>query len=697
MITRGKNLPLILQAETQECALACLAMILGFHGRFIELQQLRQRFPGGQPLTLEQLCGLAQEQGLTTRALRGEPEDLAELRLPAIVHVDFDHYLVIESLGAESITVADPASGKRSMSLAEFGKRFTGIVLELEPGASFAPQGTRRRYSPAEMLTQLPMAGITPALLQLFVLSLCVQIMALGLPFFIQIVIDEVIYRRNQDLLIVITVGFAALYLVSAVTQWIRDLLALHLASRLAFNMGAALTHHILQLPLAFYSRRSVGDLVSRAGSLQPLQQFLTEGAPRLLIDALMLAGTFVGIATYSGPAAVWTLVVSILLLLAVYGIYGPYRRYSHEGIMHDANLQSQFIESIQSIAFIRRNETAAKRLQTWLNRFADTLNARLSAARWAVLFEIIRFVLTGALILGVVTLSIKPVQAGDMTVGMLFTLTAFTNHFAAAALSLTQGWQEYLMLSLHVQRLSDLTETAAEDRYQFPAEPIKRLDIQDAGFSYPGQQNDLFSGISLTATGNMNIAISGPSGLGKSTLLRTLLGEHALTRGVIAINGRPVTESLNVYPVCACLLQSDLLISGSISENIAFQSATADMQKVALAARLACIEKDVLELPMAWDEPVGEMGERLSAGQRQRLLIARTLYQCLSPQTRLLLLDECTSHLDTVTADKVMNHILALPGICIFVTHDRRLIAKADQLINLDADTALTQKQFTA
>ncbi|MDA0977460.1 MAG: peptidase domain-containing ABC transporter [Proteobacteria bacterium] len=675
------NTPLILQAETHECALACLAMVLGHHRRHTTLQALRGLNPGGHPLSLEQLCQQAQAQGLQTRAIRCEPGDLQTLALPAIIHLDMNHYAVMVRANAGRVEILDPACGQVTLSGPALDRRFTGVALELTPAADFEPRGAPADNSPLSFVRSLQLTGLGSALANLLILSICVQLFSLVLPFFVQIVVDEVITSRNQDLLAVVTVAFALAYLLTAFMQWLRGMTALHVGAHLSYHMAAGLMQRLVNLRMAFFQRRSVGDIVSRFGSLKPLQDFLTESAIRILLDLVMAVSCFVVVFCYDATAALWMLLITLLCLLAQYAIYLPYRRHTHEAIVADARAQGHFIETIQSMDTVRRHEAETRRTAGWLNGVSQTLNAQIRAGRMQALFEMTRFLASGFILLGLVAVSARLVTGGEMTLGMLYAMIAYSNHFASAFLSLSMEWQRLMMLSLHVQRLSDITSAPAVRRIRIDPASAVRIDCRNISYRHPGQPFHLLQAMSLQVGDSEKVAVTGESGTGKTTLLRLLMAEAVPDTGEIQVNHRPLHPGLSVYPVMASLLQSDRLITGTIADNIAFMDPAPDHQRIRRAAALAEIDREILQLPLGYLERVSDAGPLLSAGQTQRLLIARVLYR----QCPVLLLDECTSHLDDETATRVMANILQLPGACIFVTHSAALAAMADRTICLD------------
>jgi len=681
MIAGRNRVDIVLQAETNECGLACLAMLLNHHGYHVDLPRLRTLHPGDRSLSLGDLIRSAASFGLQSRALRCEISELNNLTLPAILHVDFDHYVILEKVSHRHVTIVDPARGRMLMPPGALSTRFTGVVLELQKSPDFQPSGRKKTWSALGFIRQLPVASLGRPLLLMFLLSLCIQAFALVSPFFLQIIVDEVLMATNLDLAHVVVLGFAAVYLVSAFAQWFRGLIIIQTGNQLAALMAAGLMRKLISLPVAFFQRRPVGDIVSRFSSMRPLQEFITHTAATMLLDLLMITTTLVMLACYSFEATLF-----IVITVAFYAVFQfllmiPYRHHSHNGIVADAEVQTQFIESVQSIETLKRYEVEVRRTASWLNSLMVRINADIRAGRFQLAMDIGRYLFAGVTLLGVVYLSIDDVMSAALTTGMLYAIVAYTGHFSTALLSFVGCCQQYLMLPLHVQRLGDIVETAADERCPIDwTGSSPGIRISNLTFAY-GDGRNLIEDFSFDIRPGEKIAIQGASGSGKSTLLKLLLGDEYPLYGEISLGGRLMSTALRPHGLFAALLQDDQLLNGTIIDNITYLDDAPDRDRLVRSARLACLHEDVMRMPLAYQEKVSENGHKLSAGQRQRLLIARTLYK----KADVLLLDEMTSHLDRKTEQRVMENILLEPNTCIFITHSEAVAQLADHIIRLD------------
>lgn len=284
----SRRLRPVLQSEAAECGLAAIVMIAQHHGHRVNLTGLRQRFPTSiKGLTLQNLVAIAAELELAPRPVRLEIDELAQLQLPAILHWDLNHFVVVESVSGSKATILDPAVGRKTMPLDTMGKHFTGVALELTPTAKFKPFEARPRTRLSDLWSKLN--NFHGAFTQVLLLSLMLQLMALIAPFFIQLVVDEAVGQGDANLMFLLLIGFGLVYALQGIIRALRDWVTLTLGQSLSFQLAGNVVRHLLRLPVGYFERRHVGDLLSRIGSISPIQSLLTHGLVSLIIDAFAI------------------------------------------------------------------------------------------------------------------------------------------------------------------------------------------------------------------------------------------------------------------------------------------------------------------------------------------------------------------------------------------------------------------------
>ena len=373
---RGKrSLPIVLQSERAECGLACLTMIAGFHGQHQDISSLRNRFPPSQHgATLAELIQLASAMNLTARAIRCDTNELAECETPLILHWDFNHYVVLKKVTKHKVVIHDPAVGIREYPLTEVKRHFTGIALEMKPNDNFSVGSFASKHGILSFFQN--MDGLWPSVTQILVLSGILQLIALAMPFYMQLVVDEVLVKHDQDLLTILAIGFFSITLISVFTQALRGWCHIYLSNQLSLTLGTKLFHHLLSLPVEYFYKRHMGDIVSRFGAFKPVQDFLTSSAVTVVLDGLMALTTLTMMLIYSPMLAGIVVLFLALFLCSQLVFYRPVKHQSQERIGADARLNSSFMESVRSISAIKRANAEVFRETEWQSNYVESINA---------------------------------------------------------------------------------------------------------------------------------------------------------------------------------------------------------------------------------------------------------------------------------------------------------------------------------
>lgn len=677
-----RRVPVVLQTEAAECGIACVAMVAGFHGLEMDLNALRRRWGVSlKGTSLVRLMDVAQGLELNARALRLEPIDLGRLRRPAILHWNFDHFVVLERPLGPSVEIIDPRIGRRRIAAEELAGRFTGVALELTPGANFVRRRERTQLRLGAFFRHT--TGLGPALVQMLVLSLTLQVFALLAPFYSQLVIDEVIVSGDRG---VLAVGFALLALVHVAIGAFRSWVVLYLGSLLRYSWAARLFRQLLSLPLAFFEKRHMGGVVSRFGSLQSIQSLVTHTMVEAVIDGLMAMTTLVVMFLYDVRLALIVAGAVTVYAFARLCFYGPHQLRAREALVVDAREQSFFMESVRAIQAVKCFGREQQRESFWLNRLADTVNADVRVRKLEIGEQLVHGLVFGLESVAVVFVAALAVLDGRLSVGMLVAFLAYKAQFASRASALVDKAVEYRLASIHLERLGDIVHAETEPGLTGPmAAPKLRggIEVRDLSFRYAEAEPLVLSGIALDVAPGECVALTAPSGFGKSTLLKLMLGLLKPSSGAVLVDGRDIHRGdIRGYrQQVASVMQDDRLLSGSLADNIAFFDARPDESRIEACARLACLDEEIAGMPMGYHSLVGDMGAALSGGQKQRILLARALYR----EPRILFLDEATSHLDAATEARIAAMLAGLEITRILIAHRRETLSRADRVVRLD------------
>lgn len=678
-----RRLPIFLQTEAAECGLAALGMIACFHGHRIDLAGLRRRFTVSlKGATLAYLMQVAGRLHLAPRPLRLELEELGQLNAPCILHWDLNHFVVLKSVDARGAVVHDPAFGVRRFTNAQISKHFTGIALELSPTADFRPADERRRVHLRDLLG--PVAGLKRALAQIFMLALALQAIAVVAPFYMQWAVDGAVVSADRDLLTVLGLGFLLLAVIQVGISVLRSWVVLYLSTTLNLQWVANVFSHLLRLPVSYFEKRHLGDVVSRFGAVNTIQRTLTSSFVEALIDGVMALATLAMMLVYSAM-----LTAIAVAAVAFYGVfrwafYGPLRRATEEHIVHTAKQQSHFLETVRGVQSIKLFGRQEERRSRWLNLVVDAVNQDLVTQKLGLGFRSANGLVFGVERIAIVWLGAVLILDSAFSVGMLFAFVAYKEQFSARVAGLIDKMIELRMLGLQGERLADIVLTAPEpESSTLPVDAIEAsLEARSLSFRYSDTEPFVLLNCSFSVAPGESVAIVGPSGGGKTTLVKLMLGLLAPTDGKILAGGVDIQKlGIDRYrKLVGTVMQDDQLFAGSIADNVSFFDPSPDQGAIERFARLASVHDDIAAMPMGYNTLIGDMGAALSGGQKQRILLARALYK----EPRILFLDEATSALDVQRERAVNDAIRSLNLTRIIIAHRPETIASAERVIVL-------------
>lgn len=696
------RLPVLLQTEATECGLVTLAMVANYWGHRIDLTSMRRRFSISlKGATLKGLIRMAEALNLHARPLKLELKSLGDLALPCVLHWDMNHFVVLKSVNLAGIVIHDPAVGERRLPMIEVSTHFTGVALELMPGKDFRKTRETHEFSLLSLMGYV--TGLKRGLSKVLILGLGLQVCALVAPFYMQWIVDDALVSADYDLITVLGIGFLLLMLLQAIISAVRSWITTALATDLNFQWLGNVFTHLMKLPIPYFEKRHLGDVVSRFGSIQTIQRSLTTQFVEGLIDGVLVIGTLIMMLLYSAQLTAVASVAVVLYALLRWSIFRSLREATSEQIIHAAKQQTHFLESARCVQSVRLFNRAEERRIGWMNSLADQFNADLLIARLSISSQSANYFLFGAERIIVIWLAALAVLDGRFSIGMLFAFISYKDQFSQRFSAFIDKLFELRMLHLHGDRVADIVLTEAEEDGQYsevaPEMITPCIEIRNLAFRYSDGEPYILKDFSLTIPAGQCIAITGNSGCGKTTLIKLLLGLVEPAEGEILVGGIKIKQlGLGSYrKLVGAVMQDDQLFTGSIAENINFFDPTPNQSHVESCARLAAIHQDIMSMPMGYNTLVGGAGTSFSGGQRQRILLARALYK----NPRILALDEATSHLDVWNEQLVNAAIQQIPLTRIIVAHRPETIAMAQRVIVLQEgkvvhDVEQTKEQQT-
>jgi ATP-binding cassette subfamily B protein RaxB len=642
------------------------------------------------------LIDVAGDLHLSARALKAEVHELGEVQLPCLLHWGTNHFVVLSRIHRSGYEILDPARGHRRVSSLEFDRHFTGVVLELSPTASFEKAQLRRELRISDLWTRA--YGLRRSLGQILLLSLLLQVMVVGAPLYTQLVLDAVVIGNQWGLLQPIAMGFALLVVMQAAITLLRSYAILHLSNRLSVHMASNLFYHLVRLPLSYFMKRHLGDVLSRFQSLQHVRQMMTTGIISAWLDGLMVVVTLGVMLYYSVFLTLVVLAIVAAYVLLRIAMFRKTKQLRQEQLVASANESSHFMETMRAIQPLKIFQKENDRQGQWLNRLTDVVNKDTQIAKWDAFFIAANTAFFGLENILVVFLCVHLVQAGQFSLGMLFAFVNFKVNFTRSIGALINQCADFLMLDIHFERISDIAFASQESHHaQIVAGRDSavsgslrgKIEVRNLGFRFEGSKRFVFRNLSFTVEAGETLAVTGPSGSGKTTLLKCLMGLMEPTEGEILIDGCDLRSVRHYRSQIAAVMQDDQLISGSIKDNIAFFAKDISMERVQECARMACVHQEIVGMPMRYETLVGDLGTNLSGGQKQRLILARALYRC----PRILFMDEATSHLDVESESSVNRQIGKLAMTRVLVAHRPETVRAAGRWISI-ADASPYQQR---
>lgn len=689
---RSKRVPVVLQMSAADCGAACLSMIVGYWGGRVSSAACQEAVGGGQNgVTALMIVRGARSFGLEVQAFRHTPAGLADAPLPAILHWQGVHFVVLEAYGEKAVKIVDPAVGRRTLTSEEFAAAYSGVTLTFAPGPDFAdlmagqaqdaPPSTWRSY--AKRVLAVP--GSRRLLGWLVAASLLLQLAGLILPLVTWLVVERILPAGSNRALALLGGGMALAVLAQAGVVWLRDLLVIHLQQRLDRTLIPDFFRHLLSLPYAFFQQRTTGDLLSRLEGNGAVRELITSGVLTGLLDGGL---SLLYLIILYAQSPLFGLVVTAtalghFLLLAATG--ERVHEFSQMELATQAEEQSLAVQIVRGIESVKTAGAEAWVLAEWGKRFGATLRASAVRGRYVARINAALHFLSVVTPLLLLWMGVGAVQSGQLSLGQMLALVVLASSSLAPLGSLAAHIHQAQQIWAYLERLGDVLDAAPEEK-PIPVGRVELrggLEVEGLTFRYGEEGGFDLHEISFAVAPGERVAIVGPTGAGKSTLARLLIGLYRPQAGLIRYDGRPLDE-LGLTALrreIGVVLQDSFLLSGSLAENIALQEPEMPLAQVVAAAKLAAIHEEIDRLPMGYASRVGEGGSGLSGGQRQRIALARAL----ASQPAILILDEATSHLDAVTESLIQRNLDGLAVTRLTIAHRLSTVRSADRILVLE------------
>lgn len=684
-----------------DCGPTCLRMIAKYYGRSIRQEQLRSYCQiSKEGVSLLGISEAAERIGLRTLAARITFDQLQhELILPCIVYWKQSHFIVVYKVSSSYIFVADPAHGKLKLKHSEFMAGWSphnmsnegiGAVLAIEPTLEFKSA----TYEKDNQDTRIGVRKGIDYLLQhrqmfflLLIGLLLISLFQVVTPFLAQAIVDVGIATSDMNLVMLILLGQAMILVGMTVMEFLRSWTLLHVSGRINLTLLTDFFVKLMKLPLSYFDVKQVGDISQRMNDHRRIESFMSG----TLVSAVFALVNFVVftflIISYDVTIFVTFLIGNLLYFLWIFMFAKVRKKLDYQKFDNGAEGQNATIEIIQGMQEIRLNNCEKTKRWKW-----EMIQAR--AYRINIRSMVVDQIQQGGALFinqgrNIITtfLTAKAVIDGRLTLGGMVAIQYIIGQLNSPFQQMIQLTQSLQFAKISLDRVNEIHALVDEEQHEslLSNELPSRLDltIRNLHFKYPGAGNeDVLQNLNILIPQGKTTAIVGLSGSGKTTLLKLLLKIYNPTAGDIKLgNGRLSDVNSSVWRRnCGVVMQDGYIFSDTIAANISISDEMTDMERVKLAAQTACIDEFIESLPLGYNTKIGGNGNGISAGQKQRILIARAVYK----NPAFIFLDEATNALDAINEAKILDNLknFFIGKTVVVVAHRLSTVKNANQIV---------------
>ena len=693
-ITKGvANVPVVMQLEVLECGAASLTMIMNYYQKWIPLEQARVDCGVSRDgASAKNIIMAARSYGMVVKAWRVDPEDLmAEGPFPCIIHWGFNHFVVLCGFRRGRAVINDPARGRVDVSMEEFDREYTGVMLTFEPGEGFQPSGKKKSvfsYAKARL------SGTSTAVIFVVLTTTISSLLSMISPIFGRVFLDRLLSGQNPGWLRPFIFAMSAFAVINILVLWISTVYSLRIQGKLEAVGSSMYLWKVLHLPMHFFGQRLSSDIADRQATNAEIAGTLVNTFAPLVINTMMMVFYLVVMIKYS-PILTLVGVLAIFINMSVSALITAKRVNLTRVQMRDsAKLSSATASSIRMIETIKASGAERGVFGRWAGFQASVNTQNYRYTKLSIFFSTIPYLVTQISNLAVLGGGVYLVLHGSFTVGMVMAFQGFLGSFMQPANELISAGQSMQEMITQMERVDDVM-SYPDDPNMEPREKHEEyekltgnIELKDIEFGYSPLGEPLITDFNLTVKPGQKIALVGRSGCGKSTLAKLISGLYQPWSGSITFDGKPISEiDRNVFIGSVAVIDQNVtLFEDTVSNNIKMWDTSIEDFEVIMAARDADIHEEIVIRPGGYQHKMSENGRDFSGGQRQRIEIARALAQ----DPTICILDEATSALDAKTEYEVVKSISERGITCIVIAHRLSTIRDCDEIIVLEKGHAV-------
>ncbi|ANC22992.1 MULTISPECIES: peptidase domain-containing ABC transporter [Bacillus cereus group] len=693
MFYSNKNkVPFVEQLQQTECGLCCVTMILRYYNSNHSLSDLRKYLePGRDGTGLKHLYRLLNEMGFHSRVYKTTVQGLKQIKLPAIIHWNENHFVVLEKIKNNKFYIVDPALGRRRMLESEVEMMFSNYVLTTEPTEKFIPI-TKKEYA---FKTFLPNIFSNKLLfLKLFLLTFLVSAITLSIPMMIQKLIDSVTLHNSLNINTILF--FAGVLILYGLLLLMRGKYIIDLRALLDYSLLGKVFSHLLRVPYKFFEIRAKGDLLYRINTINAIRDLLSEKVIGSIMDiSAIVFMTFYML--YKSPILTALVLILFLISIGFTLIMRPsIKEYTLYEMVERSKLSTTQTEAISAIFTVKVAGIEDDIYSAWKSKLKNVLVRYKKQANLQNVYTTFTQMMQTISPFLVLLLGLKLYIEKNITLGEVIAFYSLTVMYFNYSFSIFQTWNSFISATNALERIQDITnEEVEKEGTQLVPNPIEGdIKLENVTFSYNKHSSPVIKNLSLHIKSGQKVAIVGASGSGKSTLGKLLLGLYNPNSGEIYydslnlknIKKKQLRKQMGVVP------QEIYLFNQSIYDNIRLGHENVDIQSVQKVAQIAQIADEIERMPMHYNTLVSDMGLNFSGGQRQRIALAKALLN----EPKIIVLDEATSSLDSINEEKIANHFKSVGCTCVVIAHRLSTIVDSDIIYVLDDGEIVEQGTHT-
>ncbi len=695
MRMKRRKTPVVLQMEASECGVASLAMILGAHGRWVPLEQLRQDCGVSRDGTKAlYLMKAAKKHGMTSKIRRASVNDLRKATFPCIIHWRGTHFVVLTGFRWGKANIIDPAQGITHMPIAEFSENYSGVVLTFEKNEDFSPIP---RPSLMRGFVRNRLAGSGSAVAFVALCTLVAALTSIVSPVFTRLFVDHGLVDNSWGLMGIIVGGMTVVTLVKLAVEWVGGLQQLRIESCFSVQANASYLWHVLRLPVRFFQYRQLGDVVLRQSENETIAYSMIQQFVPLALNAVMV-GLYLGVLfDYQAVLAIvglaGVLANVVLMRIALRRSLDIARARQHD----QSHVVGHVYACVEQVETIKASGSEAGMFQRWAGYQAL---ANEKGQKQALAMQILGnsseavnlFVNVVILVLGA-----GFIMRGQFTPGMLLAFQGIMGSIASPLMQMSATGRTLQQMNVSIERVSDMLHVQTDvpdvqaDQNAARIEPLQGdIELRDVSFGYSIMEKPLLQSINMRIKPHEQVAIVGSSGCGKSTLAHVLEGLYRPWEGQVLLDGVDIQQldNASLRASMSVVSQDNHLFSATIEDNLRMWDESIAFEDIVRATHDACIHELIERKKDGYQERLFDGGAQFSGGQRQQLEIARALVTNPS----ILVLDEATSALDAATEAEIMKALRARDMTIVVIAHRLSAIRDCDQIIVLDEGRIVEQ-----